>query len=56
MNEHQEDAVEESVPESVPESTDAELVSKLALIESQPLADRAEAYDQLYRQLSQQLD
>ncbi|MFM6974715.1 MAG: hypothetical protein ACKOXM_06275 [Agromyces sp.] len=33
-----------------------ELVSQLAVIEEQPLADRAEGYAQLYEQLKGQLE
>ncbi len=39
-----------------PGASSEELVSNLSLIESQPLTQRAEAYEQLYRQLAQQLD
>lgn len=36
-------------------SRDAELLSEAALIEAQPLADRAPAFEQLYEQLLEAL-
>lgn len=36
-------------------STDAELLSEVEVIEAQPLADRARAFEQLYEQLLAEL-
>jgi hypothetical protein len=39
-----------------PEASDAELISRLRVIESQPLADRADAYAAVHEELARRLE
>ncbi|MEO6827121.1 MAG: hypothetical protein ABI255_09140 [Microbacteriaceae bacterium] len=48
--------VEESVDQPIDHAEDGELVSRLRVIQEQPLADRASAYGLLYQDLQSRLE